>query len=89
MGSPPEFALIGSGEAGLGLSQTEQPAVPAFAGCYFDVADVAGLHARCVEAGATITQPLTHQPWGNRDFVLADPDGHQLAFGEVPMPLGG
>ncbi|MDQ1411987.1 MAG: hypothetical protein QOE07_575, partial [Acidimicrobiaceae bacterium] len=32
--------------------------------------------------------PLTRQAWGNYDFVIADPDGHQLAFGEVPARLG-
>ncbi len=84
MGDPPTFAMIGSGDTGLGLGQVEQPAVAGFACCYFNVEGVEELHARCVEAGATITGPLTHQPWGNYDFVISDPDGHQLAFGEVP-----
>ena len=84
MGEPPTFALIGNGEAGLGLGQVEQPAVADFACCYFNIEGVEELHRRCVEAGATITSPLTHQPWGNYDFVVADPDGHQIAFGEVP-----
>jgi predicted enzyme related to lactoylglutathione lyase len=84
MGEPPTFALIGHGEAGLGLGRVEYPAVADFACCYFNVDGVEELHQRCVDAGATITGPLTHQPWGNYDFVVADPDGHQIAFGEVP-----
>jgi predicted enzyme related to lactoylglutathione lyase len=88
MGEPPNFALIGSGDSGLGLAETEHPAVAGFASCYFNVEGVEALHRRCVDAGATITGPLTHHPWGNYDFVLADPDGHQLAFGEVPAPSG-
>jgi predicted enzyme related to lactoylglutathione lyase len=84
MGDPPTFAMIGSGGSGLGLGQVEDPAVAGFACCYFDVEGVEELHARCVEAGVTITGPLTRQPWGNYDFVISDPDGHQLAFGEVP-----
>ena len=83
MGEPPTFALIGDGDAELGLVQTEQPAVADFACCYFDVDGVESLHQRCADASATITA-LTRHPWGNYDFVVTDPDGHQLAFGEVP-----
>ena len=84
MGDPVSFALIGSGGIGLGLVETASPAVAGFVCCYFDVAGVEELHLRCLDAGATITSPLTRQPWGNHDFVVADPDGHQIAFGEVP-----
>ena len=84
MGEPPNFAIIAQGDAGLGLVQLEDPAVATFACCYFDVLGVEELHQRCLDAGAKIPGTLTHDPWGNYDFVLADPDGHQLAFGEVP-----
>ena len=40
------------------------------------------LHARCEAAGATFVSPLTTQPWGMRDFVVADPDGNRIAIGE-------
>jgi predicted enzyme related to lactoylglutathione lyase len=88
MGEPPTFAMISHGEVGLGLVRTERPAVADFACCYVDVDGVEALHQRCVDAGATVTNPLTRQPWGNYDFVIADPDGHQLAFGEVPGQAG-
>jgi predicted enzyme related to lactoylglutathione lyase len=84
MDDPPTFAMVGTVDAGLGLGQVDDPAVGKFACCYFDVEGVEELHQRCVDAGATITSPLTRQPWGNYDFVVADPDGHQIAFGEVP-----
>jgi predicted enzyme related to lactoylglutathione lyase len=86
MGEPPNFALLTAGTTGavgLGIVQVDEPAVADFA-CYFDVDGVKELHQRCVDAGARITNPLTRQPWGNYDFVVADPDGHQLAFGEIP-----
>ncbi len=85
MGEPSNFALIGHGKAGLGLSETEDPKVADFACCYFTVEGVEELHQRCVDAGIMITGPLTHQPWGNYDF---DPDGHQLAFGDVAAEGG-
>jgi predicted enzyme related to lactoylglutathione lyase len=84
MGEPPTFAIVGPGDVGLGLAQVASPAVADLACCYFNVEGVEELHQRCVDAGARITSPLTRQPWGNYDFVVADPDGHQLAFGEVP-----
>ena len=84
MGEPPNFALLANGDVGLGLTQVDAPAVGDYACCYVDVDGVEALHERCVAAGARITNPLTRWPWGNYDFVVADPDGHQLAFGEVP-----
>ena len=87
MGEPPSFALIGMGEVGLGLVACEVPPVAGFACCYVDVHGVEALFQRCVEAGVTITSPLTRQPWGNHDFVVADPDGNQIAFGEVPAEM--
>ncbi|MGX7677966.1 VOC family protein [Jatrophihabitans sp. DSM 45814] len=84
MGEPPDFAMVGHDQVSLGLYRVKVPAVADFACCYLDVEDVQALHDRCVEAGVRITAPLTHQPWGNYDFVLADPDGHLLAFGELP-----
>jgi len=89
IGEPPSFALIARDDVGLGLVQTSAPPVTGFVCCYVDVEGVEDLHRRCVEAGATITSPLTHQPWGNHDFVIADPDGNQIAFGEVPSAAVG
>jgi catechol 2,3-dioxygenase-like lactoylglutathione lyase family enzyme len=84
MGEPPNFALLAHGLVGLGLAEVASPAVTEIACCYIDVDGVAALHERCVAAGAHIANPLTRHPWGNYDFVVADPDGHLLAFGEVP-----
>jgi predicted enzyme related to lactoylglutathione lyase len=84
MGEPPTFALVGTGDVGLGLVKSAAPPVADFVCCYVDVVGVEDLHQRCVDAGASITSPLTRRPWGNHDFVIADPDGNQIAFGEVP-----
>ena len=34
------------------------------------------------EAGAEVTMGLTTHPWLMRDFVIRDPDGHQVAIGQ-------
>lgn len=52
-----------------------------------EVADVDSIHARVVAAGAEIVLPL-EEKWyrkdqaelGNRQFVVADPDGYLLRF---------
>jgi uncharacterized glyoxalase superfamily protein PhnB len=32
--------------------------------------------------GALIHQALEDQPWGTRDFIVRDPDGHLVCFAE-------
>lgn len=83
MGEPPTFALVAVGDVELGLVESAAPPVADFACCYVDVQGVDDLYRRCIAAGASVTSPLTRQPWGNHDFVIADPDGNQIAFGEV------
>lgn len=86
MGDPPSFAVLVRDRVSLGLVQTAHPAVATFACCYWNVEGIEAFHARCVERGATISNPLTRHPWGNYDFVVKDPDGHQLALGEAHDP---
>lgn len=42
-----------------------------------------GLDLELRERDVPIVQPLTAQPWGVRDFVVADPDGNRICFAEV------
>ncbi|HEX3540023.1 MAG TPA: VOC family protein [Acidimicrobiales bacterium] len=85
MGTPPTFAIVVAGSASLGLVEAEAPAVAGVVAVYVDVTDVAAALARCQQAGAEITMELTTHPWGMRDFVMRDPDGHQVAIGS-PSP---
>ena len=40
--------------------------------------------ARTIEArGGELTQPPTDQPWGARDFAVADPDGFNISISTV------
>jgi catechol 2,3-dioxygenase-like lactoylglutathione lyase family enzyme len=39
------------------------------------VADVEAEHARMVSAGAEVLRPLVTEPWGQRRFQVAGPDG--------------
>lgn len=86
MGDPPEFALLGRDAVTLSLVKAAKPAVAEFACCYLYVDDVEAVLQNCERSGATIVNPLTRHPWGNRDFVLRDPDGHRIAIGQVEAP---
>jgi catechol 2,3-dioxygenase-like lactoylglutathione lyase family enzyme len=86
MGDPPEFALLGRDSVTLSLVKAAHPAVADFVCCYLYVDDVEAVLADCERTGAPIAQPLTRHPWGNRDFVLRDPDGHRIAIGQVEAP---
>jgi predicted enzyme related to lactoylglutathione lyase len=86
MGEPPDFALLAdpASGVGLGLVKSDEPAVAPFACCYIDVEGVEELHQRCLDASANVSPELTRHPWGNVDFVITDPDGHQIAIGQPP-----
>ncbi|MGI9430758.1 MAG: VOC family protein [Myxococcota bacterium] len=87
--APPDgsFAMLGGhGAAEVALVRHEAPQ-PGEA--YLYVRGVESLLQRCQEAGFEITRSLATQPWGLRDFVVRDPDGHSIGIGErVDAPPG-
>jgi len=46
------------------------------------VAGVGALYEAFKAAGATFHQGLERHPWGATDFVVKDPDGNLISFGE-------
>jgi len=86
MGEPVDFALLGRDAVTLSLVKAARPAVADFACCYVFVDDVEAVFRDCQRAGAAIVQPVTRHPWGTRDFVLRDPDGHRIAVGQMESP---
>jgi catechol 2,3-dioxygenase-like lactoylglutathione lyase family enzyme len=55
-----------------------------FVRVYFYLHDgtAAALEAECRAAGMAIVEPLTPREWKMKEFVLRDPDGNRLIFGE-------
>lgn len=53
-------------------------------GAYFYLIDgaAAALEAEFRAAGAPIAEPLAPREWKMNEFVVKDPDGNQLVFGE-------
>ena len=49
------------------------------------VDDVDGLHDRAVAAGLSPSMAPADAPWGERNFHMRDPSGHELSFAR-PLP---
>jgi uncharacterized glyoxalase superfamily protein PhnB len=47
---------------------------------YFSVENLEATLERAKSAGASITQPIETQPWGERSFYCKDPFGNKLCF---------
>ncbi|MCU7727054.1 VOC family protein [Actinoplanes sp. KI2] len=64
----------------------ERPPTPGLAGVAvsFVVADVDAATAAAEKAGAAIVDAPADQPWGERQSVLTDPDGHVLCLVAPP-----
>lgn len=52
------------------------------AGFYLYVDDVDALYERAKSAGATVTEELNDNFWGDRTCGFVDPDGHQWTFAQ-------
>ena len=73
------FASISNGEVNIFLAENGQGARPVW--IYYSVGDVDKLHLEYVKAGADIRQKPVDQPWGAREMLVADMDGHILRIG--------
>ena len=81
------FASISNGEVHVFLAENAQGARPVW--IYYNVGDVDKLHQEYAAAGATITQEPVDEPWGAREMLVEDLDGHVLRIGGLPSEGGG
>jgi catechol 2,3-dioxygenase-like lactoylglutathione lyase family enzyme len=77
---PPRYACLSLGEAAVHLNSYLPPAATAVV-CIF-CTGVDALHDALAARGAAISSGLTTHPYGMRDFIVTDPDGHQLIIGQ-------
>ncbi|MDE2887608.1 MAG: glyoxalase superfamily protein [Gemmatimonadota bacterium] len=73
------FASISNGEVTVFLSEKGQGARPVW--IYYSVDNVDELHEKLARAGAEIRQKPVDRPWGAREMLVADRDGHILRIG--------
>jgi uncharacterized glyoxalase superfamily protein PhnB len=69
------IVMLGSARDGDDAFATSRAVV------YVIVDDAGAAHARAVEAGAEITQPLIDQDYGSREFAVTDPEGNVWSLG--------
>ena len=73
---PGQFALLRIGETLLGLLRLGRP------GFHLELttADLDGLHAHLLQVGLEPEGPPQAQKWGERTFLVLDPDGNAIEF---------
>ena len=76
------FASISNGEVHVFLSENSQGARPVW--IYYNVGDVDKLHEKYAAAGANIKKVPVDEPWGAREMLVEDLDGHVLRIGGPP-----
>ena len=79
-GDPVSFLVIQQGDSELHLKV--QPDQVGTVHVHLMVDDLDGIHEALQQAGISIGQPPTVQPWGLRDLVVADPDGNSFEIAE-------
>jgi uncharacterized glyoxalase superfamily protein PhnB len=63
------------------LSRLDDDAAKGRSMVYVAVDDADAHHDQATAAGAEITQPLTDQPYGSREYGALDPEGNHWYFG--------
>jgi uncharacterized glyoxalase superfamily protein PhnB len=82
-GRPGDFAFVDfDGQSVFDLDVVDIDPARNGAGCYLGVPDVDGWHVRMSAAGVPVT-PIADQPWGMREFTVADPSGNHVRIGRV------
>jgi predicted enzyme related to lactoylglutathione lyase len=79
-GSPPVIAQVGRDDVEVHLTRRVGTATSSV---YLYVQGVDAYHAEVKARGGNIVEPIGDRPGGMRDFVVRDPSGNSLAFGEL------
>jgi hypothetical protein len=85
-GSPPDFGCIGRGEAQIFLCEGGQGQSGMWMSIFLP--DVDALYEEYKKSGAIILKPPKNYPWGSREMLVEDLDGHRLRMtGESKGPV--
>ena len=82
--APGQPAFIQLSRAGLSIYLSERAdRGPAGGLTFLYVSDVDAWHAELTERGVAGEGEPRDRPWGNREWVVSDPDGNRLCFASV------
>ena len=86
-GEPPYFAQVARDGFKLALRCADEPMIDReraadedFLAADFGVDNVKALYLELQTAGADFHQTLRTEPWGQRSFIVKDPDGNLICF---------
>jgi len=80
---PGRFALLQIGSGRLALLHDEKRRFH----LEFDCTDLDATYSKLTEFGIRTEGPPKIQPWGERDFMLLDPDGNLVQFSQRRKPI--
>ncbi len=78
----PGFASVGRGKIAVFLCQGGQGRPGMWMSIFMD--DVDTLFEEYKQLGAIIIEPPMNFPWGHREMLVGDPDGHRLRMSGKP-----
>jgi catechol 2,3-dioxygenase-like lactoylglutathione lyase family enzyme len=85
-GKPADFGCVGRGEAQIFLCEGGQGQPGMWISIFLE--DVDALHEEYKKSGAMILEPPRNYPWGSREMLVEDLDGHRLRMtGESKGPV--
>ena len=81
-GNPVGFMVMKKDDAEIHLSLDKDHRPSTTNVAHMFVSDAASLYAHCQSAGVRIVKSLMDKEYGQRAFVMADPDGNRIDIGE-------
>lgn len=75
-----DFVVIGPNDLPKFQKEASLPNKGAGIFLYFSVDEVDETHREMLALGLKPSSEPTDQPWGNREFVIRDPDGYKLVI---------
>ena len=81
-GDPPDFGCVGRGKVEIFFCQGCQGQSGMWMSIFMD--DVDALYEEYKKSGATILDPPTNYPWGTREMLVEDLDGHRFRMSGKP-----
>ena len=80
------FAIVSRDQIDLSLGVDQSGLKAGKGACYLKVTGVDAFHDEFKKKGVEMMHPLRTESYGMREFMIADPDGNTLNFGESKTP---
>jgi catechol 2,3-dioxygenase-like lactoylglutathione lyase family enzyme len=76
------FAIVARDCVEISLAQDRPGAKSGHASCYLKLEGIGALHEELISKGVSMSHPLKTESYGMREFMITDPDGNTLNFGQ-------